>query len=271
MRAASHQPNPQRLSVVLGTVLLGYALSRFVEIQEQTLPLQFLGVFVPLRLNANVIVAALSAGLTGVGADWLLRDHPARGGRSTIPHLALPALTAWILSIPLNNLELSPTWWLAFLGAGLLLAIVLTAEFHTLEDLGLRNPFASAVLIALAYAIFLILVITLQAVGLRLVFLIPSLGLAATLVALRTSNILEAGGWRWAEAQAAALVVVQIGAPLHYFAVPPVSYGVLLLGALYGYSTLSTRIHLGHPLRQAFLSSALGLFVALVLASALAL
>jgi hypothetical protein len=270
MQLAAPRPNLQRVSVILGTVMLGYALSRFVEIQERTISLQALGVFVPLRLNAGTIVAAISAGLTAAGADWLLRDHPARAGRATFPHLVLPALTAWILSLPLNNLEPGLAWWLAFVGAGILLAVVLWSEFHMLDELGLRGPFASAVLIALAYAMFLILVVTLQAINLRLIFLIPGLFLAAALVALRTTNILGVRQWRWAESAGAGLAVIQVGAPLHYFAVPPVSYGILLLGILYAYTTLSNRMDQSRPLRPAVLAAGLALAAALAVAALLA-
>lgn len=265
MPARAHQPNPERLSNLLATLLLTLVLAQFIQLPEQLLPLQFAGIFIPIRLNTNTVVGGISAGLMAAGADWMMRDHPARGNHSTVPHLVLPALVTWILSVALNNLEPGLLWWLAFAGAGLLLWAVLVAEYTVLDTQDLRNPFANAMLVALAYAAFAILSITLHSTNFRLLFLLPGLGLAAGLVFLRVSNILLGSGWHWLEALAASLIVLQLAAPLNYFRISSLAYGTITLAALYAFTAFATALKLGRPVRRAFFEPGLALLAALLL------
>lgn len=266
MVTRAHQPNPERLSVLLASILLALALAQFIQIPEQLIAIQPFGIFIPLRLNANTISAAAAAGMMAAGADWLMRDHPARNNRSTLPHLVLPALSAWIFSITLSNLAPGTNWWLAFASGGLLLLIVTRAEYTALDLLDARHPLANAVIVAVAYAGFSILSITLHSINFRLVFLLPSLALAGGLVFLRVTNILTGSSWRWQEALAASLVVSLLAAPLNYLDLSSLTFGILILAFLYAFVALATAVGLGIRRRQALVEPAIALTLGVLLA-----
>ncbi|TAK14917.1 MAG: hypothetical protein EPO32_00170 [Anaerolineae bacterium] len=265
MQASLRQPPFEQMSILIATALLNFSLAQFVTLPELFLPIQFLGVFVPLRLTTNSLIAATSAGLIATGADWLIRRHPSAPKGSTLPNLVLPAFTAWILSFPLNNLDPGPTWWLALAGSGLALLVVLSAEYASLDSLDTRSSFANAVLASVAYAVFFILAVTLQSLNARLLFLVPTIGLAAALVHLRITQI-QFGGWRWLESSAAGLLAISLAAPLHYLHISPVAFGVLVLAALYAFTVFNTNLLVGRSWRRAFLEPLLALALGLVVA-----
>src|SRR5512138_554887 len=118
-------PNADRLSVVAATILLAYAIARFIELPEIELSTQLPGFYLEARLNVQILTAFLVAGLTAAGANWLLRDHPALRRRRTVEHWLLPALTAWTIGLPLFQLPLSPSWWVGFALGGLMLILEL--------------------------------------------------------------------------------------------------------------------------------------------------
>ena len=87
-------PDADRLSVLAATILLAYALGRFVDLPSRSLAIQLPFVYFSVQVNIRTFVTLLVAGLTAIGADWLLRDHPALRVNSTLEHWLLPALTA---------------------------------------------------------------------------------------------------------------------------------------------------------------------------------
>ena len=91
-----HLPDADRLSMLTATILLAYALAHFIDLPGRELALQLPGIYLSVQVNVQTFVGPLVAALTASGANWLLRDHPAIGGQSTMEHWLLPALTAWV-------------------------------------------------------------------------------------------------------------------------------------------------------------------------------
>ena len=133
-------PDAERLSVLAATILLAYALARFVNLPGYELAIQLPGVYLSVEINVRTFVTLLVAGLTASGADWLLRDHPALGDRSTLEHWLLPALTAWVIGIPLFQTPPGPIWWAGFALGGGLLMLVLVAEYIAVDPEDIRQP-----------------------------------------------------------------------------------------------------------------------------------
>ena len=79
---ARNLPNMERLSVLTATILLAYALTRFVTLPGWDLTAHPLGILISLRINVQTIIPLLVAGLIAAGTNWLLSDHPALGGHS---------------------------------------------------------------------------------------------------------------------------------------------------------------------------------------------
>ncbi|MBW8011055.1 MAG: hypothetical protein FVQ83_07425 [Chloroflexi bacterium] len=246
-------PDTERLSILIATILLAYATAHFVDLPSRDLSFEFAGIFLPVQITVNTAVALIVSGMTAIGMDWLLREHPRRESGSTISHWVLPALTAWVVSVPLGNLPLGPIWWAAFMLGGLLLLLVLTAEYITADPNDIRQPVAAAGLTALSFMLFLVLSVSLRSLGVRLLIVLPATGLTVGLVSLRSIHLQLHGSWEISKAIAIILIVVQFAAAFHYLPITPISYGVLLLGLVYALINFLVNLHRDQTWRLAII------------------
>jgi hypothetical protein len=208
-------------------------------------------------VNVQAVVAFIVAGLTAAGSDWLLREHPALRRRHTVEHWLLPALTAMAVGLPLFQMPLSPLWWAGFsLGGGLIL-LVLVAEYIAVDAEDARQALAAGVLTAVSFALYLVLASGMRFADLRLLLLLPALGLAGGLVSLRTLRLRLPDRWCYLEAGLVALITVQIAAALRYWPLTPVAFGLALLGPAYALTNLLGNLAENEPLRQAVVEPAI--------------
>ncbi len=254
-------PNADRLSVLAATILLAYALARFIDLPSRDLYIQLPGLFIVIPLNVRLLISLLIASLTASGADWLLRDHPACPRGSTFQHWILPALTAWVIGFPLYQLPIGPIWWSVFAIGGGLLLLVLVAEYIAIDPTDARYALAASGLTAVSFTLFLTLAISLRSSGARLFWTLPALILAAGLVSLRALHIRLQGQWRPFEVGAILLIVGQLSAALHYWPLTPVSYGLALLGPAYALNSLVGSLVEGEPVRRAIIEPGVVLLV----------
>jgi len=278
---ARNLPNTERLSVLTATILLAYALTRFVTLPGWELAARPLGILLSLRINVQTIIPLLVAGLMAAGTNWLLSDHPAlrtdpgAGADSWIPgenqrtsqneprvlaqtrhgpgaeHWLLPAVVAWVISIPLAQLPAGPLWLLGLAIGGGLLVVILTAEYVAIDADDLRQPIAEVVLTAVSFAAYLLLAIALRAAETRLYLILPALAFTASVVSLRTWHLRLGGEWAWIEAGLVLVIVGQVAAALHYWPLPALSYGLAVLGPAYAITNLVTNMAQGATFRQA--------------------
>ncbi len=253
MLKSRYLPDADRLSVLAATILLAYTLSRFIDLPGSDVGFQLPGIYVSLHLSIRTLVYFLVAGLVASGADWLLRDHPALKDQSTFQHWLLPALTAWVIGIPLSQLPMGILWWSVFAIGGALLVLVLVAEYIVVDPNDVRRTPAAAGLTAVSYALFLILGTVLRSAGLRLYLILPAMAISAGLVAIRTLQFSLHGEWRIIEAGVVTLIIAQVVAALHYWPLSPISFGLAVLGPAYALTTLISSLSEGEPLRQAVL------------------
>jgi hypothetical protein len=126
MEARQHLPDANRLSVISAVIILAYALIPFVKVPMQPIRLSLIWIQFDFNLNYGTLISLLAAVLAGLGADWLLQGHPDHDQRSIWRHGFVPALTAWVIGVPLNTLQVQPAWWVVLaLGGGLLFLLVL--------------------------------------------------------------------------------------------------------------------------------------------------
>lgn len=238
-------------------ILLAYAASRFVNISPRELGLQLPGFYLGFQVNIRTLVALLVAGITATGADLMLRDHPGLGSKRTWEHWLLPALTAWTLGIPLNQLPVGLQWLVSFVIGGALLMLVLVAEYIAVDPQDERYPLASAGLTAVSYALFLILAIALRSSELRLFLILPALTIAAGLVSLRTLHLRLSGQWLFLPGLAITLIVAYIIAALHYWPISPITFGLAILAPAYSLTSLVGALYEGEPFRKAIVEPAI--------------
>ncbi|WP_298005271.1 MULTISPECIES: hypothetical protein [Anaerolinea] len=241
MEDHEHLPDRNRMSVVIAAVMLAYAITPFVQIAPLVLQTQLPGLFLSFTIDFSTLSSLLAAALAATGSWWLLLDHPLyptwqNRGR----HWLLPALTAWVIGVPLNSLEAGPEWWALFGLGGVFLVIVLLAEYIAFDPEDVRHAPAAIGLTALSFALFLLLSVSLKATGLRLFLTFPAITLAVGLAALRTLYLRLGGVWHWKGALVVALVTAQIASALHYFPLSALQYGLLLTGLAYALTSIVT-------------------------------
>jgi hypothetical protein len=247
----SHLPNLDRLSTLTATVLLTFALSRFVDLPASKLGLQLPGFYLQVQIDPQSIVSLLIAGLTAAGMNWLLREHPGLDKQAVLEHQLLPGLTAWVINLPLSQIPFSPLWWIGFGLGGVLLTLVLIAEYIVVDPDDERFSPAAAVLTVLSFALYLVLASALRFAGWRLFQILPVLAIAVGLVSLRVLRFRLHQQWSFLQAGLVTLITTQIAAALHYWPITPVSFGLALLGPAYALTTLTGNLAEGEPLPQA--------------------
>lgn len=257
-------PDADKLSVLAAIILLAYGLARFVNFPSNQIAIQLPGIYLSYLFDARTLVAFLVAGLTATGADWLLRQHPALHEKYTIEHWLLPALTAWVIGFPLFQLPLGPGWWFGFVLGGGLLMLVLVAEYITIDPDDVRYPAATAGLTAVAFALYLVLAISVRSAGSRLLWIVPALTLAGGLVSLRTLHLRLHGKWAFVECGIITLILGQIAAALYYLPLLPVPFGLIMLGCAFGLTSLLASLADGVSFRQAMVEPALILVIVLI-------
>jgi hypothetical protein len=249
-------PDTNRLSVIVATVMLAYAATPFILLPSRVLQLQLPGIYLALTIGFSTLTSTLAAALAGVGTEWLLHQHPRyiEGGRAR--HWLLPALTAWVIGVPLNNLAVGLEWWAVFAFGGLLLTGVCAAEYIAADPADPRHPPITAALTAVSFALFLFLAVALRGAGPRLFLILPALTFAVFLAALRTLYLRLGGRWVWIWPLAIALVVGQIAAGLHYLPLSPLQFGLILLGPAYALTSVAVTLEEGRPLRSQWVEPA---------------
>ena len=261
MVRSGHLPDADRLSVLAAMILLAYALTRFIELPSREVGIQLPGFYLAIDLNVRAIVALLVGGLSASGAELLLRSHPGLKEKKTFENWLLPGLTAWVIGVPLYQLPLGPEWFASFILGGALLMLVLIAEYISIDPDDFRYTPASAGLIAVSFALYLVLIIAIRSADPRLFLILPAVTFCAGLVSLRALHLRLRGRWVLFPAIALALVIAQLTAALHYLPISPLAFGLVLLGPTYALTSLIGALEEGIPLRRGILEPVLVLIV----------
>jgi hypothetical protein len=251
MERSRHFPNFDRLSVLTATILIAYVMAIFIDLPGIQTSIVIFNRSIDIQIQTQTLVAYLVAGLTAAGMNWLLRDHPTIGDGRSIQHLILPALTAWVISLPLYQLPVGTAWWIGFLLGGTLIVLVLIAEYIVVDPNDIRQPPAAVGLTVISFALYLVLAAALRFSGSRLIVILFALGVAVSLVSLRTLNLRLHGYWAFIESGVTAIVIAQIAAALYFWPLSPVSFGLLLLGPAYALTNLMGNLAEGETVRQA--------------------
>lgn len=256
------RPDIDRIGILTAAVLLALVMARLLG----GAPVPFFpGLSLPPVLNLSVLLTLLAAGLTAAGMEWVLRAHPDFEPRHSFEHWILPTLTTLVAGLLLRLLPAGSAWLGGLLLVGALLILTFRAEYVTVSAADARYPLATAGLIALSFALFTILAAALRYAGARLLFALPALFVAATLVALRTLQ-LRLERWEWSWSLGFALVVTQFAAALMYWPLGPLRYGLILLAPLYALVSLRLGLGEGRPLRRALAEPLVLLTTLLILA-----
>ncbi len=247
----SYLPSADRVGVLIASVLLTFALTHLIQSPQFTLTIELPGFYFAYPLTLGTAMTILAAALAAAGMDWLTRGHPNLGEKPNIEHLMLPTLTTFVIGSPLALLPEGIAWWVALAFGASLLVIVFLAEYITIDPSAPSYAFARAGLTALAYALFLILAMSLRFSGVRMFLLFPVVLVVAGLISLRILHLDGTDRWDFPWALGIGIVCAQIGAGLHYWPLTPIQFGLALTGPLYALTMLSASLTENTPLRRA--------------------
>jgi hypothetical protein len=254
-------PNFDRISVLSAMILLAYTFAGLINIPVRQISAQLPGFYLEIEFNAQTILSILVALLAASGTDWLLRDHPSTHNQSLLHHLLLPALTAWVIGVPLYQRALGLYWWVGIILGGGVLISVLVAEFTVADPHDSNYTLASVALTTVAYALFFLLAVMLKVSETRLFLLLPALSLVILLVSLRILHLQRHGTWAFKDAGLSTLIMAQVITVAHYLPLSPISFGFSLLGPAYGLISLFGNLGEGQSWRQAALEPLLMLTI----------
>ena len=226
-------PDTDQLSVLLVLVLFVYALSPYLKVAARVWEIRLPFIVFDITIGENLLVSIFAATFAAIGTDWILRRHPKNTGKPLIQHQLIPAMTAWVIGIPLTASPVDLSWWIVFSVGGVFLLLVIVAEYMVFDVSDVRYTPAAIGLTAVSFALFSLLVISLRMMNIRLYALLPIVGLAVFFVALRTLYLRLEGRWCFAWSFGITLIVGQIFAGMHYLPLPPIVFGIILTGVAY--------------------------------------
>jgi hypothetical protein len=232
------QPETRKISILIATVLLVYALARFITIPETDFAMQLFGVYISLHLNIRTLISLIVIGLTASGSYWMLSDHPHTRRQKIYNHLFLPALSVWVIGYPIIQLPFSPLWLLSYLVGGFVFALVLYAEFITIDQEDARRPVAVVLLTVVSFTIYLTMIIVLYNQATRLLILLPAIFLGSILVSYRTIQLHTHFPRPILESGTIAIISCQISAALHYWPFSSLAFGLAILAPTYSVTLL---------------------------------
>lgn len=220
-------------------VMLAYATAAFVKIPENELSLQLPGFFFVAKLNFYTLLSVVVAGMAAAGTDWVIAGHPQLAQGPRWHHWIIPAMTAMVIGVPLNQIAVGGAWWVIFFMGGLLFAAVLVSEYISVDlDDGLY-PLAVMGLSVVSLVLFLVLMISVRGAGARLYAVVSAAVPAAALVSARIFNLRLMNKWPIAWIVGVSLVIGQLCICLFYLPIEPIPFGLVLTGAAYALISLA--------------------------------
>ncbi|MBI9048528.1 MAG: hypothetical protein JEZ00_03855 [Anaerolineaceae bacterium] len=227
------------MSILVALICLLYVLTPYIQFTAIPVDFSIGGIQFNYLIGFSTLVSLLSAALAISGANWIFSSHPGRRQRRLFPHWLLPGLTAWAIGVPLGSLDVGVAWWIAFGFGTFILLVVILFEYIVIDLADFQYPIAAIGLSAVAFVLFLILVISAQSAGLRLYLKLPIIILPLALISLRVLYLRTNGTWMVEWAFSIAVIIAQIAMAFHYLPIRPIAAGIFLSGSSYALNSLA--------------------------------
>ena len=264
-------PSRDQLSVITATIVLAYALGRFLELPQREVATTLFGSALGFELSGPFLMLVFTAALISAGSEMIIRAHPLFAGqpaRRTRIHWILPGATALVMGAALNHAASTPLWWLVLGCSVVALVVVLIAEYLVVDPTDPRREAAALALTTLAYLLALILFILLRRLGARAAISATLGGGVAAALTLRLFALKFAPLWRSAlYAALVGLVCAETIWALNYWAIPATGAALLTMIPFYVGEGLAEQHLLGRLTQRIWIE--FGVIGGLVLALAL--
>jgi hypothetical protein len=249
-----------RASVVATLVVLGLILAGFLEIPPWTRDLTVLGS--PLRVNVSqtALMAALLVGITCAGTDAIVRSHPTTRrieARFSFVTWTLPALTVLLATILLPQAPTRLYQLGGYVLTGLILILVISAEYYTVDPASPRYLAARLSLNGWAYLLAIILFTLIYSAKARSLISATGVAFVSMLLALEFLRSAGRGFGRTAlYAVIAGLSTGEIIWAMNYWRISGITGGLILLLGFYVATGLANQQLLGRLTRRVLIEYA---------------
>jgi hypothetical protein len=226
-----------RASVVATLVVLGLILTAFLELPPWTHDLTVLGSPLQINVTQTALMAALLVGITCSGTDAIVRSHPTAQrieARFSFVTWTLPALTVLLATILLPEAPTRLYQLGGYAATGLILILVISAEYYTVDPANPRYLVARLSLNGWAYLVAIVLFTLIYSAKARSLISATGVALVSTLLALEFLRSAGRGFGRTAlYAGIAGLCTGEIIWAMNYWRISGLTGGLILLLGFY--------------------------------------
>lgn len=227
----------ERASVVATLVVLGLILSAFLQIPAWAFSLTVLGSPLTISFTQTALMAVLLVGITCAGTDAIVRSHPSVQHvetRFSFVTWTLPALTVLLATVLLPQLPTRLYQMAGLVLTGLVLILVISAEYYTVDRHDSQYLTARLGLNAWAYLVALIIFVLIYSAKSRSLVSATAVALVGALLALELLRGAGRGFGRTAlYAVIAGLCTGEIIWAMNYWRISGITGGLILLLGFY--------------------------------------
>ncbi len=250
----SNIPNRDQLGVLIGVLLLGLAITQFVQLPSQQLDATVLGSALGISISGYWMIVSVLAVLASTGTDMLIRSHPRLSksqAHTTLVAWILPGLTVLAAGRILMGLPNWPLWCAGLCATGIVSGAVATAEYALIGVSQPAGARARLFLNIVAYVLALVLYAAVYYTRARsLITATVTLGITF-LIALDLLWVARAGLKRTALfAGIIGLILAECSWGLNYWQISLGTASLLLLLTFYTTSGLAAQYLMGKLTRH---------------------
>lgn len=229
--------NYDRVSVIVGVILVGVVLLLVLEIPERVFLFEPLGTPLTFRITGTWLVSLLLIGLACAGTEAVMHSHPSvrrRAVRHTFPNWILPSLTTLALTVLLPRSPNLLYWLVGLTLGGGVLAWLILADYRALGGGPARTASARTGQRLVSYVLALVFFTAIYQTRSRSLVTASAVTLIAALLSL---SILREGNESLRRsglfAAVIGLVLGQTTWALNYWQADPLTVGILMMLLFY--------------------------------------
>jgi hypothetical protein len=258
----------ERASVVATLVVLGLILAAFLQVPTWSTDLTVLGSPLTISISQTALMATLLLGITCAGTDAIVRSHPAARrieARYSFVTWTLPGLTVLLATVLLPQLPTQLYQLAGLVATGLILILVISAEYYTVDPTGEHYLASRLGLNAWAYLVALAVFILIYSAKARSLISATGVTIAGTLLALEFLRSAGRGFGRTAlYAAIAGLCTGEIIWAMNYWRISGITGGLILLLGFYVFTGLANQQLQGRLTRRVLVEYGIVALVGLV-------
>ena len=258
----------ERASVLATLVVLGLILGAFLQFPTWSTSLTVLGSLLTVNITQTALMAALLVGITCAGTDAIVRSYPSARrmeARFSFVTWTLPALTVLLAAALLPQLPTNLYRIAGYVLTGLILILVISAEYYTVDPSDRLYLAARLSLNAWAYLLALLIFVLIYSAKTRSLVSATGVTVVSTLLALEFLRSAGRGFGRTAlYALIAGLSTGEIIWAMNYWRISGVTGGLILLLGFYVFTGLANQQLQGRLNRQVLVEYGLVSLIGLV-------